>query len=75
MNPVRPHSELIATFKRAEADAAHKLGLVKAAAQKGPKAIQAATETAAKAVKRRDAYAKKLESLGVRRDCADVQSP
>ena len=60
------HAELIATFKRAQADAAHKLGLIKAAANKGPKAVQAATETAAKAVKRRDAYAKKLDSLGVR---------
>ena len=59
------HAELIATFKRAQADAAHKLGLIKAAANKGPKAVQAATETAAKAVKRRDAYAKKLDSLGV----------
>lgn len=59
------HAELIATFKRAQADAARKLGLIKAAANKGPKAVQAATETAAKAVKRRDAYAKKLDSLGV----------
>jgi len=39
--------------------------LIKAAAHKGPKAVQAATETAAKATKRRDAYAKKLDSLGV----------
>ena len=59
------HAELIATFKRAQADAAHKLGLIKAAANKGPKAVQTATETAAKAIKRRDAYAKKLDSLGV----------
>ena len=66
MNPSAAHAELIATFKRAQADAAHKFGLIKAAAQKGPKAIQAATETAAKAAKRRDAYAKKLETLGVR---------
>ncbi len=57
--------EIIATFKRAQADAAHKLGLIKAAANKGPKAVQAATETAAKAVKRRDSYAKKLDNLGV----------
>ena len=34
-------------------------------AKKGPKAIQAATETAAKAVKRRDSFAKKLAALGV----------
>ena len=59
------HAELIATFKRAEADADHKFGLIKAAANKGPKAIQAATETAAKAAKCRDSYAKKLGILGV----------
>ena len=66
MNPSVAHAELIATFKRAEADAAHKFGLIKAAAQKGPKAIQAAAETAAKATKRRDSYAKKLDTLGVK---------
>ena len=65
MNTSLDHTELIATFKRAEADAAHKVGLIKAAAQKGPKAVQAATETAAKATKRRDSYAKKLHTLGV----------
>ncbi|WP_223905695.1 hypothetical protein [Rhodoferax lithotrophicus] len=65
MNPSVAHAELIATFKRAKADAAHKFGLIKVAAQKGPKAIQAATETAAKAAKRRDSYAKKLDALGV----------
>ena len=65
MNPSVVHAELIATFKRAQADAAHKFGLIKAAAQKGPKAVQAATETAAKAAKRRDSYAKKLDTLGV----------
>ena len=65
VNPPAAHAELIATFKRAEADAAHKFGLIQAAAQKGPKAIQAATETAAKAAKRRDSYAKRLEVLGV----------
>lgn len=68
VNPTIAHAELIATFKRAEADAAHKLGLIKAAAHKGPKAIQAATETAAKAAKaakRRDSFAKKLADLGV----------
>ena len=65
MNPSLAHAKRIATFKRAQADAAHKLGLVRTAAQKGPKAVQAATETAAKAVKRRDSYAKKLDALGV----------
>jgi len=67
VNPPIAHAELIATFKRAEADADHKFGLIKAAANKGPKAIQAATEAAAKAAKRRDSYAKKLEILGVNR--------
>ncbi len=65
MNPSVAHAELIATFKRAEAEAAHKFGLIQAAAHKGPKAIQAASDTAAKAAKRRDSYAKKLEVLGV----------
>ena len=65
MNPSVAHAEIIATFKRAEADAAHKFGLIKAAAKKGPKAIQAAIDAAAKAAKRRDSYAKKLDALGV----------
>lgn len=59
------HADLIATHKRAAADAAHKLGLIQSAAKKGPKAIQAAVETAARAEKRRAAYAKKLSNLGV----------
>ena len=66
VNPSVVHAELIATFKRAESDAAYKFGLIKVAAQKGPKAVQAATETAAKAIKRRDSYAKKLDALGLR---------
>ena len=65
MNPSPAHAELIATFKRAEADAAHKFGLIKAAGKKGPKAIETAIETAAKAAKRRDSFAKKLSTLGV----------
>lgn len=44
------HSEIIASFLRAEADAAHKFELIKAAEIKGPKAIQAAVETAANAI-------------------------
>jgi len=66
VNPSHAHAELIATFKRAKADAAHKFGLIKAAEKKGPKAIQTAVETAAKAAKRRDSFAKKLEALGMR---------
>lgn len=65
MNPSAAHAELIATYRRAQAEAAHKSGLIKAVATKGPKAIQAAVETAAKAAKRRDSYAKKLALLGV----------
>ena len=65
MNKFAPHAELIATFKRAEVDAAHKLGLIKAVGNKGPRAINAAVETAAIAAKRRDSYAKKLSDLGV----------
>ncbi|MDB5964291.1 MAG: hypothetical protein JWQ72_791 [Polaromonas sp.] len=59
------HADLLATFKRAEADAAHKAGLIKAAAAKGPRAIQTAIATADKAAKRRDAYARKLAAQGV----------
>jgi hypothetical protein len=65
VNQPLAHSELIAAFKRAEADAAHKFGLIKALASKGPKAIVAAVEVATKAAKRRDAFAKKLADLGV----------
>ena len=65
MNQPIAHAELIAAFRRAQADAAHKFGLIKTVAKKGPKAMQAAVETAAKAAKRRDSYAKKLTELGV----------
>jgi hypothetical protein len=59
------HAELIAAFRRAQADAAHKSGLIQVVAKKGPKAIQAAIETAAKAEKRRNSFAQKLHALGV----------
>jgi len=65
VNQSLPHAELIAAFRRAEADAAHKFGLINGVEKKGPKAIQAAVETAAKAAKRRDSFAKKLNLLGV----------
>ena len=55
----------MAAFKRAEADAAHKSRLIKAAANKGPKAIAVAVEVAAKAAKRKDSFAKKLAALGM----------
>lgn len=59
------HIELIATYRRAQAEAAHKQGLIKTVAAKGPKAMQAAVDTAGKAIKRRDSYAEKLAALGV----------
>lgn len=65
MNQPAAHTELIATYKRAQAEAAHKQGLIKTVAAKGPKAIQAAVDTAGKAIKRRDSYAEKLTALGV----------
>jgi enoyl-CoA hydratase/carnithine racemase len=65
VNPLAAHADLIATYRRAQAEAAHKQGLIKVVAAKGPKAIQAAVDTAAKAIKRRDAYAAKLAQLGV----------
>lgn len=75
MNPPVAHAELIATFKRAEADAAHKFGLIKAAANKGPKAIQAATETAAKAAKRRDSFCEKAGRSGGRNKALSAAKP
>ena len=65
MNPSPAHADLLAAFRRAEADAAHKAGLIQVVSKKGPKAIQTAMETAAKAAKRRDSYAKKLAALGL----------
>ena len=64
MNQPVTHTKLINAFKRAEADAHHKVGLIKAVEKKGPKAIQSAVETAAKAAKRRDSFAKKLQATG-----------
>ena len=58
--------ELIARYRRAQAEAAHKQNLIKAAGVKGPKAIQTAVDTAEKATKRRDSYAAKLVQLGVK---------
>ncbi|RYF01703.1 MAG: hypothetical protein EOO32_02960 [Comamonadaceae bacterium] len=65
MNQPVAHVALIAKYRRAEADAAHKLGLISVAGSKGPKAIQTATDTAAKAAKRRDAFAAQLVQLGM----------
>ena len=60
-----PHAELIATYRRAAAEAAHKYSLIKAVEKKGPKAIAAAVDTSVKAAKRRDSYAKKLAEMGI----------
>jgi hypothetical protein len=66
VNQDTAHAGLIATYKRAQADATHKSGLIKVVASKGPRAIQAAVDTASRAAKRRDAYARKLAELGVK---------
>jgi hypothetical protein len=65
VNSSAPHAALIAAYRRAQADAVHKAGLIAVVAKKGPSAIQAAVDTAAKAAKRRDSYAKKLSAVGV----------
>ena len=65
MSQFHSHAELITAFRRAQAEAAHKFGLIKVVEKKGPVAIQAAVETAEKAAKRRDSYGKKLKVLGV----------
>ena len=65
MNQSDAPTQPLAAFKRAEAEAAHKFGLIKVVANKGPKAIAVAVEVAAKAAKRRDSFAKKLTVLGV----------
>jgi hypothetical protein len=65
VDPSGPHAALIATYRRAEADAAHKASLIQAASRKGPKAIQTAMVTAAKAEKRRESFAKKLKAVGI----------
>lgn len=59
---------LFAVYQRAKAEAAHKHSLIQTVARKGPKAIQAAIDTANKAAKRRDAYAARLQQLGVKLD-------
>ena len=65
MNLNPEQAALWATYQRAVADAEHKYSLIQTVARKGPKAIQAAVDAAAKAAKRRDAYAAKLLAVGV----------
>lgn len=62
--PIEP-AALLATYRKAVAEAEHKHSLIQSVARKGPKAIEAAVDTAAKAAKRRDTYAAKLTQLGV----------
>ena len=67
-NPVttdHEHAALLASYQKLVAEAAKKTDLVKAAAFKGPKAIATASETAAKAARRRDVMASKLAKLGI----------
>lgn len=59
------HAELIASYRKLAAEAAKKTELVKAAAGKGPKTIATVSETAAKAVRRRDVMAARLAKLGI----------
>ena len=65
VNPSTEHAELLARYSRAVADAAHKHSLIQKVGNKGPKAIAAAVDTAAKAAKCRDSFANKLAKLGV----------
>ena len=58
-------ASLLATYQRAAADAAHKQGLIQTVAKKGPAAIKAAVDTAAKAEKRKATWAKKLAEMGI----------
>lgn len=59
------HAELIATYRKLDAEAKKKMTMVVAAASKGPSAIKSTSETAAKAKRRRDVVAAKLAKLGV----------
>lgn len=65
MNPSHEHAALIASYQKLVADVAKKTALIRAASLKGPLAMKSATETAAKATRRRDVLASKLAKLGV----------
>ena len=65
MNQPIAHAELIASYKKVAADAAKKSAIVLTLGAKGPIALKTATETAAKAARRRDVIASKLAKLGV----------
>lgn len=59
------HENLLARYRKAAAEALKKEQLVRAVAAKGPRAIQLASETAAKAVRRRNVLESQLEQWGI----------
>lgn len=59
------HAELIASYRKLDAETKKKMTMVVAAASKGPGAIKSTSETAAKAKRRRDVVAAKLAKFGV----------
>ncbi len=67
MHPSSDSADLIADCRRSEAEAARKKGLIKVLVKKVPEPIQAGIETGAKAVKRQDPYARRLQALGLKR--------
>lgn len=69
------HAELLAIYHRAAADAAHKYSLIQKVGKKGPKAMAAAVDTAAKAAKRKESFARKLAQLGVQVEPLTPPSP
>ena len=65
MNLPQEHAQLMASYQKLVAEVDKKTLLVRAASFKGPQAMKAATETAAKAARRRDVMASKLAKLGI----------
>jgi len=59
------HGDLLARYRKVAAEASQKEQLVRVVAAKGPRAIQLASETAAKAVRRRKVLESQLEQLGI----------
>ena len=65
MSHSQEHAELMASYQKLVAEVNKKAALVRVASLKGPQAMRAAMETAAKAERRRDVLASKLVALGV----------
>lgn len=59
------HADLLARYRKVAAEAHQKEQLVRVVAAKGPRAIQLASETAVKAVRRRKVLETQLEQLGI----------